>query len=192
MVDSTDGSLIEVILLAVTFTGLIIVIVGAFIICHLRRNARSKNEETTKKCIYPYLQKFEVDDIDIRRAPTGGWHGTYVNKLAYGINEFQSICEDSDDSSKNTFISYDDEYNDDEDNNDIENGTQKRLIIDRDDGRRRDFEKRNSSLTHSSVVRDCLFTDATESIPYYGLSVVEDSIQLRDDVRPWRMVEDTI
>merc|ERR1712194_801868 len=176
MVDSTDGSLIEVILLAVTFTGLIIVIVGAFIICHLRRNARSKNEETTKKCIYPYLQKFEVDDIDIRRAPTGGWHGTYVNKLAYGINEFQSICEDSEDSSKNTFISYDDE-----DNNDIENGTQKRLIIDRDDGRRRDFEKRNSSLTHSSVVRDCLFTDATESIPYYGLSVVEDSIQLRDD-----------
>ena len=180
MVDSTDGALIEVILLAVMFTGLIIVIIGAFIICHLRRNARSKNKETMKKCIYLYLQKFEVDDIGIRRAPTGDWHGNYINKLANGINEFQSICEDSDDSSKNTFISYDDEYNDsvdeDDDNSDIENDTQKRLIIDCNDGWSRDFKKMNSSLTHSSVVRDCLFMNATESIPYYGLSAVEDSI----------------
>jgi hypothetical protein len=36
--------------------------------------------------IFAYLQDFEVEDIDLRKSPPGGWHGTYLHKLAYGIN----------------------------------------------------------------------------------------------------------
>jgi hypothetical protein len=32
------------------------------------------------------LQQFDVEDIDLRKSPPGGWHGTYLNKLTYGFN----------------------------------------------------------------------------------------------------------
>lgn len=37
--------------------------------------------------IFAYLQQFDVEDIDLRKSPPGGWHGTYLHKLAYGINK---------------------------------------------------------------------------------------------------------
>jgi len=43
--------------------------------------------DTQKSTIFQCLQKFDVEDIDLRRSPPGGWHGTYMNKLAYGVNE---------------------------------------------------------------------------------------------------------
>lgn len=65
-----------------------IVCLITFFVLYRRRIIKKANEkkENAKKCIYPYLQQFDVDDIDLRRAPTGGWHGTYLNKLAYGVN----------------------------------------------------------------------------------------------------------
>jgi len=89
----------------------ILVIIGTILIAiwffaiYLPRHIKAKEDETNKKCIYPYLQKFDVEDIDIRRAPTMGWHGTYLNKLAYGINDFETLKRsDSDYSSNNCTI----------------------------------------------------------------------------------------
>jgi hypothetical protein len=42
--------------------------------------------EKQKSSIFSCLQQFDVEDIDLRRSPPGGWHGTYLNKLAYGNN----------------------------------------------------------------------------------------------------------
>ena len=44
-------------------------------------------EEARKKSVFSYLQKFDVEDVDLRKSPPGGWHGTYLNKLAYGIDD---------------------------------------------------------------------------------------------------------
>ena len=46
-----------------------------------------KREEQQKVSIFMYLQQFDVEDIDLRKSPPGGWHGTYMHKLAYGINQ---------------------------------------------------------------------------------------------------------
>jgi hypothetical protein len=51
------------------------------------RYAKKKRAVTDKAAIFKYLQKFDVEDVDLRRSPPGGWHGTYLNKLAYGINK---------------------------------------------------------------------------------------------------------
>jgi hypothetical protein len=57
-----------------------------FLICYCRRQKRQKLADSQKGSIFAYLQKFDVEDIDLRKSPPGGWHGTYLNKLAYGIN----------------------------------------------------------------------------------------------------------
>jgi hypothetical protein len=54
--------------------------------CYMRYLKR-KRAVTDKAAIFRYLQKFDVEDVDLRRSPPGGWHGTYLNKLAYGINK---------------------------------------------------------------------------------------------------------
>ena len=43
--------------------------------------------------IFTYLQQFSVHDIDLRKSPPGGWHGTYLNKLAHGVNTATSLPE---------------------------------------------------------------------------------------------------
>lgn len=58
-------------------------------ICFSRRQAR-KRAEAQKTSIFAYLQQFDVEDIDLRKSPPGGWHGTYLHKLAYGINKAES------------------------------------------------------------------------------------------------------
>ncbi len=57
--------------------------------CLSRRKAR-KRAEAQKTSIFAYLQQFDVEDIDLRKSPPGGWHGTYLHKLAYGINKAES------------------------------------------------------------------------------------------------------
>merc|ERR1711992_134591 len=111
--------------------GLIAVAI-VFIDCRRKKKNKTKQEESTRKsCIFSYLQQFDVEDIDLRRAPTGGWHGTYVNKLAYGVNEFEETKSDSSDEETVIIIDPDDSddsydfrnTNDDNKNdNDIENG----------------------------------------------------------------------
>merc|ERR1712241_784996 len=51
------------------------------------RHKKRKQAENQKTSIFACLQKFDVEDIDLRRSPPGGWHGTYMNKLAYGQND---------------------------------------------------------------------------------------------------------
>jgi len=61
-------------------------------ICFGRRRAR-RRAESQKSSIFAYLQQFDVEDIDLRRSPPGGWHGTYRHKLAYGINKAAKVSE---------------------------------------------------------------------------------------------------
>jgi hypothetical protein len=43
-----------------------------------------KNNERAH--VFSYLQAFDVEDVDLRHSATGGWHGTYVNRLAYAYS----------------------------------------------------------------------------------------------------------
>jgi hypothetical protein len=79
----------------------------------IRRRGSRRRERRSKDEMYFYLQKFDVDDIDLRRAPTGGWHGTYMRKLAYGVNDYDDDdCEkkddDGDDDTETVFLEEDD------------------------------------------------------------------------------------
>lgn len=73
------GGLIFLILVAVAAT-----MAFAYFICN--RNMKKRKAESQKSSIFSCLQQFDVEDIDLRRSPPGGWHGTYMNKLAYGHN----------------------------------------------------------------------------------------------------------
>jgi hypothetical protein len=174
-VDIAKHSGYEATLMVVAITAIILGVLGLIVLYYIRTLNSKNKESVNKKCIYPYLQNFEVDDIDIRRAPTGGWHGTYINKLAYGINEFETKSETSsrdNSSSKDTLlVPCDDEV---EDAVDIEIG-------------RQDFDKARKDSRFMGGV-------AAKAAPYYGLSVVDDSNDesVYDDVRPWRKTEDTI
>lgn len=73
-------------ILAFVFSAIGFLILTGLYICFERRQAL-KRDETQKISIFMYLQQFDVEDIDLRKSPPGGWHGTYMNKLAYGINK---------------------------------------------------------------------------------------------------------
>jgi len=59
-------------------------LVGTYVFYH--RQMTKRKVEAQKSSIFSCLQQFDVEDIDLRRSPPGGWHGTYMNKLAYGHN----------------------------------------------------------------------------------------------------------
>merc|ERR1712232_242186 len=46
-----------------------------------------KKSAASQRSIYACLQKFDVEDVNLQKSMTGGWHGTYMNKLAHGVNE---------------------------------------------------------------------------------------------------------
>jgi len=104
----------------------VILICGCFFMQH---QTRKKSDMKKKNSIFTYLQKFAVEDIDLRKSPPGGWHGTYLNKLAHGVNV-------------NTAASvqevYQDEHEEDEDD---------QVLFD------------SAKLVHSSIVKDSLFTE---------------------------------
>ena len=76
-------------LISVSVICLVILVAFFFVRCYKR-----KRSETDKKAsIFTYLQQFAVEDIDLRKAPTGGWHGTYLHQLADGINTASHIPE---------------------------------------------------------------------------------------------------
>jgi hypothetical protein len=72
--------------LAFAITVLVMLALSVFCFCYARR-VQFKRAEAQKSSIFAYLQAFDVEDIDLRKSPPGGWHGTYLNKLAYGINK---------------------------------------------------------------------------------------------------------
>mmetsp|Transcript_8769 Transcript_8769/g.21413 ORF Transcript_8769/g.21413 Transcript_8769/m.21413 type:complete len:1810 (+) Transcript_8769:297-5726(+) len=59
----------------------------------LYRRTRARHELAKQNAIFTYLQQFSVEDIDLRKSPPGGWHGTYLNKLAHGVNTAASLPE---------------------------------------------------------------------------------------------------
>jgi len=61
--------------------------------CVLYRRTRARHEMAKQNSIFTYLQQFSVEDIDLRKSPPGGWHGTYLNKLAHGVNTRASLPE---------------------------------------------------------------------------------------------------
>lgn len=75
-------------------------LISFFVICliiitcyFLRFRVRKRFESDKKNSIFTYLQQFTVEDIDLRKSPPGGWHGTYMNQLAQGINTASQIPE---------------------------------------------------------------------------------------------------
>jgi hypothetical protein len=47
-----------------------------------------KTIATLRARVFSYLQAFDVQAVDLRQSSTGGWHGTYVNRLAHhGVNK---------------------------------------------------------------------------------------------------------
>ena len=69
----------------------------------MMRNMKKKRAEAQKSSIFAALQQFDVEDIDLRRSPPGGWHGTYMNKLAYGQNDADVDTPRTDGSYKDNF-----------------------------------------------------------------------------------------
>lgn len=60
--------------------------------------SKGKQEQITKRAlVFSYLQGFDVEDVDVRHSATGGWHGTYVGKLAHGVNTRSGVKEDGED-----------------------------------------------------------------------------------------------
>jgi len=71
--------------IAVAILFAILAILAGLFVFYSRQMIRRK-AEAQKSSIFACLQQFDVEDIDLRRSPPGGWHGTYMNKLAYGHN----------------------------------------------------------------------------------------------------------
>jgi len=75
----------------------VVVLVLAFACCVICRRRRQKLQDAQKTSVFNYLQPFDVEDIDLRKSPPGGWHGTYLNKLAYGIDDDEASASKEDD-----------------------------------------------------------------------------------------------
>jgi hypothetical protein len=51
------------------------------------QRAINRDVQTVRSSVTPYLNEFDVDDIDLKHSATGGWHCSYSNALASGINK---------------------------------------------------------------------------------------------------------
>merc|ERR1712072_1060078 len=47
--------------------------------CYIMRRRRRVNK--AKQSVYEHLSLFDLEDIDLKKSVTGGWHGTYQNNL---------------------------------------------------------------------------------------------------------------
>jgi hypothetical protein len=144
-VSYTSSSEFQDQLVAVTTSVYFLATVGivAFLLCTCLVCIKQREHErnTSRALVFSYLQTFDVEDIDVRQSATGGWHGTYVGKLAQG-RVYGSNVERLD-------VHSDDE--DDEFFSDIGNSGKTLL----------------SGFSHSSIVRDSLFVDY-DMTPSYG------------------------
>ena len=71
----------------------VILFLALFICCCIRYRTKKRSETNKKNSIFTYLQQFAVEDIDLRKSPPGGWHGTYLNKLSHGVNTAAVVVE---------------------------------------------------------------------------------------------------
>jgi hypothetical protein len=80
----------------IAFFILVAAILSFFLSLQVARRRRSMRQ---KRDIYQYLGGFNLEDIDMRPAITGGWHGQYKNNLAQGCDGDFENYSDSDDAS---------------------------------------------------------------------------------------------
>lgn len=78
---------------------------------YLKRRAKKR----LGKEVFKYILDFDVEDVDLTRAVTGGWHGTYKNNLREGIDTDPDTDDDFDEEI----------YSDDEDDNAFFNASRK-------------------------------------------------------------------
>ncbi len=110
------------------------IVAFAFLALYLHISQKKKREATERALVFSYLQGFDLEDIDVKQAATGGWHGTYIGSLANGVNSLENNNE--------TRSSSDGSW----------------------DCGDQEVEQKLSKLSHSSVVRDILFMDYDDSV----------------------------
>ena len=116
--------------------------------------ARHEKEVTTERAhVFAYLQAFDVEDVDLRHSATGGWHGTYMNKLSRGVNTADLDGSTDFGSSGGSGSSSSDIHR---------------------------FSFETAPLTHSSIVRDSLFMDVDSKPSLGGVSSL-DAEDMDDD-----------
>jgi hypothetical protein len=57
-----------------------------FYCCFFSRREKSAVVETDRSKVLRYLNKFDVEDVDLKHSATGGWHCSYSGPLSMGIN----------------------------------------------------------------------------------------------------------
>jgi hypothetical protein len=60
---------------------------------YIRNRQKERHAKDTLRSVFKYLHALEVEDIDIRRSPVGGYHVSYINDLALGINKAEQYSE---------------------------------------------------------------------------------------------------
>ena len=50
------------------------------------RHVTKGDATTDRNAVLEYLNDFDIDDIDLKKSATGGYHCSYTNDLAHGIN----------------------------------------------------------------------------------------------------------
>jgi hypothetical protein len=131
---------------AIAVCVLLVVAVFFFVVGRRRQRKRSDNQKSN---IFAYLQQFDVEDIDLRKSPPGGWHGTYLNKLAYGINKADKTTQFMPESLK-----------------ELEHAGE-------------DPNTEMASLTHSSIIKDSLFMDTMSTPSLGGNDYGYDDLKAR-------------
>ena len=88
---------------------LIVTLMAIKMVCiSILRRRRTKRK--LGKEVFKYILDFDVEDVDLTQAVTGGWHGTYKNNLRDGV--------DTDDTDDDDYELYDDKFANDLENSD--------------------------------------------------------------------------
>jgi hypothetical protein len=66
--------------------GAVVVIIASLLLLEIATGTimRKRRIKKAEKAIFDHLTKFDVQDINLNTAETGGWHGTFHNLLAQG------------------------------------------------------------------------------------------------------------
>ncbi|KAG7355470.1 cupin-like domain containing protein [Nitzschia inconspicua] len=140
----------------------IIIFIFLGVCCYTCFQQREKERITQRELVFGYLQAFDVEDMDVRHSATGGWHGTYIGKLAKGNIDFENDTESF-------------EYSDDLDFGTGSAGSHS------DDDSSGANGKRLSGFSHSSIVKDSLFVDY-DTKPTYGENTRRKSTYLNNAI----------
>lgn len=66
--------------------GLVTMFTLAILSTYLYIRRSQKESVTERDAVLHYLHGFDVEDVDLKHSATGGWHCSYVNGLAHGVN----------------------------------------------------------------------------------------------------------